>query len=90
MEGSGHDLDWGVPAPPIVNETKLQIISMMDVVDCPVSAEELWALWDGRKPQGIFDYHLCTLVKAGVVTLVGGPELRFALTGGDEFPGRLQ
>jgi hypothetical protein len=81
MERSGHGPDWGLPAPPIANETKLQIISVMGVVGEPISAEELWGLWGGRKPQAVFDYHLCTLVKAGVARLVSGPELRFAPTG---------
>ncbi len=81
MDGSGHGPDWGLSVPPIVNETKLQIISMMGVVGSPVSAEELWALWGGRKPQAVFDYHLCTLVKAGAARLVSGPELRFAPAG---------
>jgi hypothetical protein len=78
MDRDGHAPELGVSVPPIVNETKLQIIAMMGVVDSPITAKELWVLWSGRKPQAIFDYHLCTLVKAGVAELVGGPELHFA------------
>jgi|GEM_PF-2053827 len=80
MEGAGHAYDWGVSGPPIVNETKLHIIAVMGELARPVTAAGLHTLWGGRKPLSVFDYHLCTLVKAGVAEVVLGPELRFRLT----------
>lgn len=79
MDRDGRASELGVSVPPIVNETKLQIIAMMGVVDNPIAAEELWALWGCRKPRAIFEYHLCTLVRAGIAKVISGPELRFAL-----------
>jgi hypothetical protein len=75
---SGRVLD-GVSAPPIVNETKLRIIAEMGKRGQPVSAAELYALWDGSKKLSVFDFHLSTLVRAGIAELVSGPELRFRL-----------
>jgi hypothetical protein len=80
MDRDGDASDSGVSVPPIVNETKLHIMSVMGELGRPVVAAELFALWSGTKTLSVFDYHLCTLVKAGVVEVVSGPELHFHLT----------
>lgn len=77
----------GCPGPkgarPIVNETKVLIVAVMGEFGRPVTAGELYAVWDGAKPLHTFNYHLDTLVKAGVVEVVLGPELYFQLIGAD-------
>jgi hypothetical protein len=78
MGRSEHVLD-DVLAPPIVNETKLHIIAVTGELDRPVLAAELCAFWSRSKSLSVFDYHLCTLVKAGVAEVVIGPELHFRL-----------
>jgi hypothetical protein len=65
--------------PHAVNETKQAIVAVMREMGHPVSAEELYVLWKGTKNQAVFDYHLSTLVKAGIAKLVIGPQLRFCL-----------
>jgi hypothetical protein len=43
MDGDGHAThDWGVSVPSVVSETKLHIIVVMDVLDRPVLAVELY------------------------------------------------
>ncbi len=80
MHADGHaSLYWGVPVPYVVNETKLRIIAVMEELDRPVSAAELYAAWDGSKKLSVFDYHLSSLVRAGIAEIVSGPELSFSL-----------
>jgi hypothetical protein len=78
-------LDWGIPAPTVVHETKLGIVGLMRELSRPVTAGELFSLLGRVKRLCALDYHLCTLVKAGVASLIGGPELRFSLA----VPGEL-
>jgi hypothetical protein len=73
--------------PLAVNETKLAIVAVMQELDRPVSSIELQAIWAEHKDLKIFEYHLCTLVKAKVAEVVYGPELHFGLvreTQGDD------
>jgi hypothetical protein len=78
MGGSG-DVFEGVPVPTVVNETKLGIVAFMRDLSRPVTAGELFSLLDRAKRLDVLDYHLCTLVRAGVAKMVSGPELRFVL-----------
>lgn len=78
--GSGDALDWGIPAPPVVHETKLGVAALMRELNRPVTAGELYLLLGRAKRLRVLDYHLCTLVRAGVAKVVNGPELRFVLT----------
>jgi len=66
---------------PVVSETKQAIVAVMREVDRPVTSSELQAIWAEPKALEIFEYHLCTLVKAKVAEVVYGPELHFRLTG---------
>jgi hypothetical protein len=68
-------------APVVVNDTKLAIVAVMQELDRPVSSIELQAIWAEPKDLRIFEYHLCTLVKAKVAEVVYGPELHFGLVG---------
>jgi hypothetical protein len=77
-EAGRHEL---AGARPIVSETKLAIVAVMWEVDRPVTSSELQAIWAEPKALEIFEYHLCTLVKAKVAEVVYGPELHFRLTG---------
>lgn len=79
MAGAGAF--WtGVRQPVIVNQTKLAIVAVMQQLDRPVSSVELQAIWAEYKDLKVFEYHLSTLVKAGVVEMVfGRPELHFRL-----------
>ena len=61
------------------NETKASVIAVMGELDRPVTSSELHAIWHGEKPLATFNYHLSTLVKAGVAEVVFGPELHFQL-----------
>ena len=70
------------PVPCVVNETKAGIVAVMQELDRTATSAELYAIWDGTKPLAVFDYHLCTLVRAGMAEVVSGPELRFRLTEG--------
>jgi hypothetical protein len=91
MHTNGHaSMDWGVPVPRAIvvpydiNETKLQIIAAMGRLDGgrfdrSVSVAELYAVWDGSKRLSVFEYHLSTLVRAGIAEVISGPELRFRL-----------
>ncbi|HEY2334763.1 MAG TPA: hypothetical protein VGH58_07150 [Solirubrobacterales bacterium] len=54
-------------------------MAVMHAFDTPVTANELHQIWDEAKTPSTLDYHLCTLVEAGVVELVIGSELRFVL-----------
>jgi hypothetical protein len=83
-DGSGRPLDRAASAPVVVNETKLAIVAVMQEVDQPVTSSELQKIWAEPKALEIFDYHLCTLVKAKVAEVVYGPELHFRLTAGNE------
>jgi hypothetical protein len=78
MDGSGRRLNRTASAP-VVNETKLAIVAVMHEVDRPVTSSELQAIWAEPKDLKIFEYHLCTLVKARVVEVAHGPELHFRL-----------
>ena len=79
MKGGGSALDWGVPTPCVVNETKAGIVTAMRELGDATTSYELYAIWGGAKALSIFEYHLSTLVIAGVVEIVVGPELRFRL-----------
>lgn len=63
-----------------MNETKALMIAVMGEFDRPMTSAELYAIWDGTKPLQVIEYHLSTLVKAGVAEVVYGPELHFCLT----------
>lgn len=81
MRGSGTEVKEGGPAPSIVNETKLAILAEMKKQDRPVTAEELHIACLEDVSQEAIDYHLCTLVKLGVVKVwVKGPAFCFCLT----------
>jgi hypothetical protein len=91
--GSG-DAFTDVPTPTVVNKTKLGIVGLMRDLSRPVTAGELYSiLGRGARRLGVLDYHLCTLVRAGVAKVVGGPELRFSLAtldGSTSFQGEGQ
>ena len=78
MGRGGRTIPQGCARSPI-NETKLAVLSVMDAFGRPVTAEELYRVWGEAKSPAIFDYHLSTLVRMGVVEIVMGPELRFGL-----------
>lgn len=80
MRGSGDVLDWGVPAPTVVHETKRGVVALMRELARPVTAGELYSLLGKARRLRVLDYHLCTLTRAGVARVVSGPELRFVLT----------
>jgi hypothetical protein len=80
--GSGRTLDRAAPAPAIVNQTKLAIIAVMQQLDSSVTSTEFQKIWAEHKALKIFEYHLCTLVKAKVVEVAYGPELHFRLVRG--------
>lgn len=79
MRGSGDAFLMGVPAPSVVHEAKLGIVALMCELGGPVTAGELYSLLGKAKRLRVLDYHLCTLVRAGVAKVVSGPELRFVL-----------
>jgi hypothetical protein len=84
--GSGVALDRTTSAPHVVNETRRGIVRVMRALGRPTTPEELRAIWGKRKPLGVFDYHLSTLVRAGVAELlIDGPQLRFRLADGAAF-----
>lgn len=87
--GSGLTLSRAASAPVIVNQTKLAIVAVMQELDRPVTSIELQMIWAEEKAQEIFEYHLCTLVKAEVVEVAYGPELHFRLTTGSQGPESL-
>lgn len=64
---------------PCVNETRALIVAVIGQFGRSMSSAELCAIWDGTKPLQVIEYHLSTLVKAGVAEVVYGPELRFCL-----------
>jgi len=59
----------------------LAVVAVMQELDRPVTSSELQRVWADHKDLKIFEYHLCTLVKAKVAEVVYGPELHFRLTG---------
>ncbi len=69
---------------PVVNETKLAIVAVMQELERPVTSSELQRVWADHKDLKIFEYHLSTLVKAKVAEMVRGPELHFRLVSGAE------
>jgi hypothetical protein len=69
---------------PVVNETKLAIVAVMQELERPVTSSELQGVWADHKDLKIFEYHLSTLVKAKVAEVVYGPELHFRLMSGTE------
>ncbi len=81
-EGSGRTLDRAASAPIVVNQTKRAIVAVMQQLGSPVSSAELQRIWAEPKALEIFEYHLCTLVKAKVVEVAYGPELHFRLVRG--------
>ena len=62
----GTGTPWTTSVPVIVNQTKLSIVTVMQTLDRPVTSSELQAIWAEPKALEIFEYHLCTLVKAKV------------------------
>jgi hypothetical protein len=55
---------------------------VMQELDRPLSSVVLQMIWAEHKPIEIFEYHLSTLAKAGIVEFVfGRPELHFCLLG---------
>jgi hypothetical protein len=66
-------------ARPVVSETKLAIVAVMQELDRPITSTELQVIWAGHKDLKIFEYHLSTLVTAGIAEVVYGPELHFRL-----------
>jgi hypothetical protein len=85
MNGSGRRLNRTAPTP-VINETKLAIIAVMQELDRPITSSELQAIWAEPKALEIFEYHLCTLAKAKVTEVVYGPELHFQLTARSKGP----
>jgi len=82
VAASGKASGRAVPVPRIVNQTKMAIVAVMLELDRPVSSVELQMIWAELKELSIFEYHLSTLVRARVAEIVvGGPELRFRLSG---------
>ena len=77
--GGGNALERGAPAPSVVNETKAGIVAVMHELDRSTTSGELHAIWGRSRPLAVFDYHLSTLVRAGVAEIISGPELRFRL-----------
>lgn len=67
---------------PVVNQTKLAIVAVMQQLDSPVSSIDLQRIWAEHTALEIFEYHLSTLVKAEVVEVAYGPELQFRLVRG--------
>jgi hypothetical protein len=61
-----------------VNETKEAIVAVMYAFGRPVTKQELHGVWGECKTPSVLDYHLRSLLKMGVVELVGGPELQYA------------
>lgn len=72
------------PVPLAVYETKLAIVAVMQELDRPVSSIELQMIWAEHKDLKLFEYHLRTLVKAGVAEVVHGPELHYRLVNGQK------
>ncbi len=60
------------------------MIAVMGEFDRPITSGELYAVWDGTKSLETFEYHLVTLVKAGVAEVVYGPELSFLPNGSEQ------
>jgi len=55
------------------------MVAVMGELGFPVTAAELYAIWEGTKPLQTIEYHLSTLVRARVAEVVYGPELQFRL-----------
>jgi len=77
--GSGRSLDRASAPPIVVSQTKRAIIAVMQQLGRPVTSTELQKIWAEDKALEIFEYHLCTLVKAGVVEIVLGQTIRFQI-----------
>ena len=69
-------------ARPRIHEAKTAIVAEMRELDRPVTSKELYARLDRVWLLKAIEYHLSTLVKAGVIEIVFGPELHFSLTKG--------
>lgn len=65
-EGSGNERLDPPRARSRINLTKAAIVAVMREFDRPLSAEELYAIWNGDKPLGVFEYRLSMLVAIGV------------------------
>jgi DNA-binding transcriptional ArsR family regulator len=78
----GEVIGWGTFCPRItVHQTKLAIVETIRRLDRPISAEKIRENLSKDVRQSVLDYHLCTLVKAGVVELVfDRPELQFQIS----------
>jgi len=59
---------------------KAAIVAQMQALDRPVTSTKLYARLDRAWSLKAIEYHRSTLVKAKVVEIVFGPELRFRLT----------
>jgi hypothetical protein len=77
----GEVLDWSTHPRVIVHKNKAAIVAIMRKLGRPIFAAELYVIWRGSVHQSVLDYHLCTLVRIGVVELVfGRPELQFQIS----------
>jgi hypothetical protein len=79
-KGGGYALHRSAPAPCVGNETKAGIIAKMQELGRATTSHELYEAWEESKPESVFDYHLSTLVRAGMAEVISGPELHFRLT----------
>jgi len=82
MNGAGRYLR--LSARPHIHEAKAAIVAEMGELDRPVTSSELYARLDRAWSLRAIEYHLSTLVKAKIVEIVVGRELRFRLTRGDQ------
>lgn len=75
-----------VGAWPPVSEMKLAIVAAMQELGRAATSAEIYGMLDGTRSLSVIEYHLSTLVGAGVAELVFGPELHFRLTPQEEWP----
>jgi hypothetical protein len=64
-------------ARPIVSETKLAIAAEMERAGRRVTSEEMREALEAALPLAAIEYHLSTLVVAGVAKAIFGPEVEF-------------
>jgi hypothetical protein len=70
--GGGDGFDWSAVVPRIVNPTKVTIIELLLTERRPLSATKMEKLiGDPEYTVGQLHYHCDTLLKAGVLKLVG-------------------
>lgn len=78
IDGTGRSPQLGVRSH--THKAKTAIVEEMRELDRPVTSKGLYARLDRAWSLKAIEYHLSTLVKAGVVEIVLGPELHFCLT----------